>query len=504
LVFVAPDESIENVLRVTLDGRYRLVPVIDRGKLVGVISRSDLLEHLKLPRRSDSTGPEEFPVGRMRTKSVRKLMEERLPDRVTSILRRAGEVAAGRWESVYLVGGAVRDLLLRNHNLDIDLVIEGDGIPFARELAKEFPACRVRSHDKFGTAVLLFADGFKIDVATARHEYYARPGALPTVETSSIKRDLYRRDFTMNTLAVALNPRTFGQVIDFFGGARDIKEKIIRVLHNLAFVEDPTRILRAIRFSSRFGFSVGKHTLTLIKAALRMKVFDKVEGKRLLAELIHMLNEKNPAQSLALMSTYGIPQALHPALSFSSKTRELVEAVAAVLAWWKYLFLTDKVDSWIVYLFAMTDSLTDDQFFDVMKRFSLAQPQAQDLLNKRIELRQILALFARGLVERPSQIVSSLRRLPMECMLFMMAKTSREETRKAVSEYITTLRSIKPLLRGTDLIAMGYQPGPIFTSILSALRDARLDGRISTRQEARELVGKLFPLAGSGEVLLRQ
>jgi tRNA nucleotidyltransferase (CCA-adding enzyme) len=135
-------------------------------------------------------------------------------------------------------------------------------------LAAEFPGCRVRGHEKFGTAVLLFADGFKIDVATARHEYYAWPGALPTVETSSIKRDLYRRDFTMNTLAAGLNPGSYGRVIDFFGGARDIKDKIIRVLHNLAFVEDPTRILRAIRFSSRFSFT-GQAYLNLMERRCR-------------------------------------------------------------------------------------------------------------------------------------------------------------------------------------------------------------------------------------------
>ncbi len=499
VVSVTPDESIEKVLRVTLDGRHRLVPVVDEGRVVGVISRSDLLEHLKLPRQSDSTGPEEFPVGRMRTKSVRRLMEERFPDRVAGILRHAGEVAAKRRESAYLVGGAVRDLFLRNYNLDIDLVIEGEGIPFARELATEFPGCRVQGHDKFGTAVLLFADGFKIDVATARHEYYARPGALPTVETSSIKRDLYRRDFTMNTLAVALNPRTFGQVIDFFGGARDIKEKVIRVLHNLAFVEDPTRILRAIRFSGRFGFAIAKHTLGLMKAALRMQVFDRVEGKRLLNELIHILDEKNRIPSLALMCGYGIPQALHPALDFNSKTTEFVEAVAGVLAWWKYLFLKDKLESWVVYFFALTDSLSDEEFFEVMKRFSLVQSNAKALLDKRIELRQVLALFARGQVDRPSQIVACLRKLPMEGLLYMMAKTTREDTRKAISEYITALRTVTPLLSGADLIEMGYRPGPVFTSILAALRDAQLDGIISTEKEARELVARLFPWPVSDE-----
>ncbi|MBM3300811.1 MAG: CBS domain-containing protein, partial [Deltaproteobacteria bacterium] len=298
IVFVTPEDSIEHVMAVTIEGRHRLVPVIEDGHVVGAISRSDLLEHLKLPLASDSAGPEEFPVMRRRGKSVRRLMEERLPGRVVDLLKQAGEVAQHRGEEVYLVGGAVRDLLLRIHNLDIDLVVEGSGIAFARDFAAQFPGCRVRSHEKFGTAVVLFEDGFKIDTATARHEYYAVPGALPTVETSSIKRDLYRRDFTMNTLAVRLNPRSFGQVIDFFGGARDIKEKVIRVLHNLAFVEDPTRILRALRFSSRFGFAIGKHTLNLMRSAIKMRIFDKVEGKRLFNELVHILDERNPVPPL--------------------------------------------------------------------------------------------------------------------------------------------------------------------------------------------------------------
>jgi len=499
VVFVTPREPIEKALRMTVEGRNRLVPVIDEGKLVGVISRSDLLEHLKLPRRSDTTGPEEFPIGRVRSKSVRKLMEERLPQHVVKILRRAGDVAARRNEQVYLVGGAVRDLLLRNSNLDIDLVVEGEGIPFARGLAAEFPGCRVRGHEKFGTAVLLFADGFKIDVATARHEYYARPGALPTVETSSLKRDLYRRDFTMNTLAVSLNPRTFGQVSDFFGGARDIKEKAIRVLHNLAFIEDPTRILRAVRFSSRFGFVIGKHTLNLMKGAIKLKVFDIVEGKRLLNELIHMLNEKNPLAPLTMMANYGVLEALHPSLTLAPKTQELFDAVSGVLSWWRFLFLKDKVEPWLVYFLALTDTLSDEDFDAVMRRFSIIGWQAAILRRERVELRQVLALFARGQVERPSEIFSMLRKFSMEALLFMMAKTAREQTRMAVSDYINTLRHVKPRLKGADLIAMGYEPGPVFTSILRAIRDARLDGEIATEEDERRFVRKRFPLERGAE-----
>ena len=495
VVFVTPDESIERVLDITVEGRHRLVPVIDEGKVVGVISRSDLLEHLKLPLRSDSTGPDEFPTGRMRSKSIRRLMEERLPDRVMNILRNAGDVAETRGDTAYLVGGAVRDLLLRIHNLDLDIVVEGEGIPFARALADQFPGCRVRSHEKFGTAVLLFEDGFKIDIATARHEYYAVPGALPTVEMSSIKRDLYRRDFTMNTLAVKLNPRSFGQVIDFFSGARDIKERTIRVLHNLAFVEDPTRILRAIRFSSRFGFAIGKHTLTLLKGAIRIGIFDKVEGKRLLNEIIHILAERNPVAPLTLMAGFGVFKSFHPSLNFGPRVSELVESVGGVLSWWKYLFFNENIEAWTVYFLALTDPLKPDEFDDVVSRFSIVRAKRKDLHRQRSEVGRVLALFAKGRVNRPSEIAKTLQEMSMEALLFTMAKTVREGTRKACSEYITRLRYVRPSLTGMDLKQMGYSPGPVFGTILMALKNARLDGLVSSVDDERRMVEDLFPHA---------
>jgi tRNA nucleotidyltransferase (CCA-adding enzyme) len=499
IVFVTPDDSIDQVLRITVEGRHRLVPVIDKGKLAGVISRSDLLEHLRLPRRSDSAGPEEFPTQRVRHKSVRKLMDELLPREVLDILRRAGETAAERGEEVYLVGGAIRDLMLRNQNLDIDLVIEGQGIPFARALAQTYPGSRVRGHEKFGTAVVLFDNGFKVDVVTARHEYYVRPGALPIVEMSSIKRDLYRRDFTMNTLAIALSPKSMGRLIDFFGGARDIKDKVIRVLHNLAFVEDPTRILRAVRFSSRFGFAIAKHTLTLMKAAIKMKMFDKVEGKRLLNELIHILDEKAPVAPLTLMAGYQIPQALHPALDFSGKTMELVEAVSGVLAWWKYLFMKDSVDPWRVYFLGLTDRLSDHEYREVLQRMSYPGSQGQEPFRERTRMRHSLATLARDEDPSPSRVCDLLSGLSMEALLFMMAKTGRDRTRMAISDYINTLRYVRPLLTGNDLVAMGHKPGPVFGAMLGALRDARLDGRVVTREDEMELLTRRFPVDATTE-----
>lgn len=493
VVTVSLHDPMDSVIKIAVDVRRRLVPVVDNGALVGVISRSDLLEHMKIPRAKDYGSGDEFSSSRMRAKSVRRLLEEHFPDKVIRILRTAGEVAERREEDVYLVGGAVRDLLLRKYNLDIDLVVEGQGIAFSRELAAQFPGCRVRGHEKFGTAAMLFEDGFKMDVATARHEFYARPGALPTVETSSIKRDLYRRDFTMNTLAVNLNPGAFGRVIDFFGGARDIKEKVIRVLHNLAFVEDPTRILRAIRFSSRFEFAIAKHTLNLMKRAVKMKVFDRVEGKRLRNELIHMLEEKNPLPPVTLAADLGIFTALHPALVFSTRTKDLMENASRVLAWWTYLFSRDKLDGWMVYFLALTDTAGDEEFDRVMTRFSFPTPKTSALVRQRTEMRKALAFFARGEDIPRSEVAHLLQGFSMETLLLMMAKTTRDDTRKAISEYISVLRHVRPILTGSDLAAMGYKPGPMFAEILKALRDARLDNLVQSEQEERGMVARVFP-----------
>ncbi len=492
VVFVTPEDSIEKVLQVSVDGRHRLIPVIDEGRMVGVISRSDLLEHLKLPRLSDPGGPESFSQEREKRKNVKKLLQERLPKRVLNVLRTAGEVADRNSSSLYLVGGAVRDLLLRNYNLDIDLVIEGEGIPFAQELARDCADCRLRSHAKFGTAVIVFGDGFKVDIATARHEYYESPGALPTVEMSSIKRDLFRRDFTVNTLAVSLNSDSWGELIDFFGGVRDIKDKTIRVLHNLAFVEDPTRILRAIRFSSRFNFMIGKHTMSLIKGALKLKIFDRVEGKRILNELIHVMDEKAPLGAIKSMSELGVLTAIYNPMLTNSRIYALIESVSAVLSWWKYLFLDDKIQSWMVYYLALTDSMDEKSFEGALQRLSIAPGHAFSMINERAKLKSALGILDRGRLTKPSEIFKLLDESALESLLYIMAKTTREQTRRTVSEHIIHYRNVKPLMNGSHLKSLGLAPGPLFGTILGYLRDARLDGITRTIEDEQQLLSKHF------------
>src|SRR5512143_4050626 len=280
---VAPDTGIERVQEIIIGKNQRLVPVAQGNELVGVITRTGLLRFLYDMRGVDLPGEGEDvdAEGTMAPrKNVTNLMRDRLPARVLALLRAAGEGAERLEMKAFAVGGFVRDIMMRVENLDVDIVGEGDGIRFAEAFAEEQGA-RLRPHYKFGTAVMVFPDGFKLDVATARVEYYLKPAALPTVEYSSLKQDMYRRDFVINTLAVRLSPEGFGEVIDFFGAQRDIKEKIIRVLHSLSFVEDPTRILRAMRFERRFGFTVGRHTLNLIRNAVRLDLLSKIPKPRL-------------------------------------------------------------------------------------------------------------------------------------------------------------------------------------------------------------------------------
>ena len=175
----------------------------------------------------------------------------------------------------------------------MDVVVEGDGVAFAETFARRND-CRVRCHRKFGTAVLIYPDGFKLDIASARMEYYLEPGALPDVEHASVKMDLSRRDFTINTLAISLNRNVFGEILDYYGGQRDIDDKAIRVLHNLSFVEDPTRVFRAVRFEQRLGFQIGKQTEQLLLSAVRLGLLEKVSGKRIFNELLLIMNEHQP------------------------------------------------------------------------------------------------------------------------------------------------------------------------------------------------------------------
>lgn len=432
------------------------------------------------------------------------MLRGRLPSRVFQVLKQAGELAERTSVSAFVVGGFVRDLLLGRPNLDLDLVIEGDGIAYARALARTAKA-EVKVHDRFETAVIVFPDGFKLDVATARTEHYEYPTALPTVQRSSIKEDLYRRDFTINTLAIRLNPSHFGELIDFYGGQRDLNEKTIRVLHSLSFVEDPTRVFRAIRFEQRFGFRLGPETLALIKGAVEMDLFHRLSGSRLSDELILLLSEEEPRKIIVRLGELNLLRFVHPALKWSARLDALLKAVQKVLNWYKLASLNwldrkvsvvgassgstpGRLDAWLVYFMALMEVIPGKAVGETLRRLKLPARHAEKIRVSRDSSNNLLQRLARRPPLRPAEAYRVLVGPSDETLLFLMAKTRSESVKRQISDYLTTYRHVKPILTGTDLKAMGLKPGPIFKKILSQLLGARLNGEVQTKADERDLV----------------
>ena len=313
---VHPDADVVEIQDKIIGNKQRILPVVEDGQVVGVITRTDLLNTLVQQNRPAN---QEFSIlddksSNKRLRMVNNFLRERLSKHMMKTLVQLGETASQLDCSAYVVGGFVRDLFLYRKNEDIDVVIEGNGIAFAKTFAQAFGA-RTHTHQKFGTAVIIFPDGFKIDIASARMEYYQFPASLPVVEMSSIKMDMFRRDFTINTLAIQLNPGKFGRLIDFFSAQKDIKDKTLRVLHNLSFVEDPTRVFRALRFEQRFGFTIGKLTSSLIDNAVKMEFFKRLAGKRVYAELKLILKEENPAPTILRLMDYDLLKVIHPGIN---------------------------------------------------------------------------------------------------------------------------------------------------------------------------------------------
>ena len=482
------DMPMSQVERMMIEEQQRFIPVLDRsGAIVGAITRTDLLRSLHEERLGEVREPDELSLRSNR--NIRGLIEERVPAEVYEALRTVGEVADDAGFPVYLVGGIVRDLFLRVANLDVDIVVEGDGIFFAGMLVK-LTGGRMKTHQKFGTAVVVLPSGLKLDIATSRLEYYESPAALPTIELSSIKKDLYRRDFTINTLAVRLNRKRYGDLIDFFGGLRDIKEKTIRALHSLSFVEDPTRVLRAIRFEQRFDFHLSKHTHNLIKTAVNMKLFNRLTGERLYAELVLMFSEADPLKILRRMKDFDLLKFIHPGLKGPVETERLFAGIGETLTWFRLLYLDLKIEKWYLYFLGLLDRIKDTAVEETLERLSVPARLRERMRQARVRYRDVLYVFNKEPGLPPSRVYDLLAPLETEAVLLMMAKAKQETAKKYISLYLTHLRSVKVMLTGDDLKVLGILPGPRYREILKELLDAKLDGLVRNRGEEIEFARK--------------
>ena len=491
LSVVGSDADLPEIQQKIIENKQRIIPVIDNGVIKGVITRTDLLNVLVRQKQDLITGlsGREKDKINTRTRNVVKFINERIPQRLIDRLKAAGEVAGEIGYSAYVVGGFVRDLFLYRKNEDIDIVIEGDGILFAKKYAKKFNA-RIHPHAKFGTAVIIFPDNFKIDVASARMEYYKSPAALPTVEMSSIKLDMFRRDFTVNTLAIHLNHDKFGRLIDFFLGQKDIKEKTIRVLHNLSFVEDPTRAFRAIRFEQRFGFTIGKLTAGLIKNAVKMDFFKQLSGRRIFNELRLIFEEENPVPAVKRLYDYNLFKVIHPLVEIKEGTLALLNSVKKVMSWYDLLFLDELYMKWAVYFLALISDYDNKISNEICSRLELSPHYRAIICKERFDADKCLFVLKQSRSVKNSFFYKHLFGFKTELVLYMMAAAKQKRIKKAISRYITTLRYISTSVKGRHLMEMGLKQGPVYKEVLDAVLYAKLDGKLKTTEDEFKFVKK--------------
>ncbi len=496
---VYPDDSIEHLQRMMTQSGWGQVPVLEPGtdQIIGIVTRTDLLKTLTPKPRIPSR------------QNLADRLEQALPSVQLELLTTVAQVAYEKQIAVYIVGGFVRDLLLDRPSQDYDLVVEGDAIALAKAVSHQYGG-RITSHVRFGTAKWLLPDSLRdvllqraeksqnatrevigdlpeaLDFVSARTEFYTHPTALPTIARGSIKLDLHRRDFTINTLALRLDGNHYGELHDYWGGLSDLRQGVVRVLHSLSFVDDPTRILRAVRFEQRFMFDIETRTLELLREALPL--LGRISGDRIRHELNIIFQELRASAMLGSLSRLGILVAIHKNLAWDSWLEERCERLADGNVSSNWLdYLGDKPSVYrtrLVYILWLL-RLTLPQAKSASERLKLSAELRKTILSA-MELWQGLESL---LLSKPSQITSRLDEMNPVGLYAVYLANDRQEIRTYLDKYISEWRHVNPSVTGDDLLVLGIPPGPVYRHILNALRNSWLDGEItSTQEESRLLV----------------
>jgi len=488
---VAPDTGLAELERLLTRENIGRVPVLDDGRLVGIVTRKDVLR----AEHGDAYLDRGLPLatgeaGRRFLESVDVL----LPEEVRGAIREVGALALERGLRAHVVGGFVRDMLLGRRNLDVDVVVEGDGVAFAEEAARRLGG-RVKVHVRFGTAVLVLSRTLHMDITSARTEYYVRPGALPTVERSSLRQDLLRRDFSINAMAACIDPDCFGAIADPFGGLRDLSRGAIRALHSLSFVEDPTRVLRAARFETRYGFRMEPSTFQLAKHAVELNLLDDVSGARIRSELFALLEEEPALAPLTRLDELGalcglLPDGVSPADALSRihslerawsrlpsggsgrAPRKQVALLAALAGGGR----RGEVERWVRWL-----RLGRDHGGAALEVAARGDGVLRALRTKR--------------VMRDSALHALLHPLAPETVALLWALAD-DAARQRLDRYLTELSHVRAAVSGQDLKDLGLEPSPAFTAILTKALADRLDGRAVGREAELANLGRLVARAG--------
>ncbi|MDD5436898.1 MAG: hypothetical protein PHX20_05085, partial [Candidatus Omnitrophica bacterium] len=469
-----------------MDADVGVLPVIKGGRIMGIVNRTDILKNVYSGLFMRPHG-----IEKRVTLNLSKKMEALLPKEISLLLRRIGSLANSKGCTAFIVGGLVRDLLLGANNLDLDIVVEGDAIKLGEEMAKELDAGFV-THRRFGTCSVITKKKLKIDFATARKEVYERPAALPTVEFSSLKDDLIRRDFTINAMAVSLNKESFGQLIDFFGGERDLRRGVIKVMHDGSFIDDPTRIFRAVRFEQRIGFSIDAHTEDLIKFAIKKEMFKRVEPQRIRDEVILILKEEDPYRAVKRMHELDELRFLHPKIRLDKNATELYRSIGTISAWHEgSSFKKRAAEEWLIYLMALFDRLSYNDCSSICNKFVFRRSETIRLLSCKEEADKLIRALGAKAPLPPSRIFKLLEPLSFEVILFTMAKARSGRVRARIEDFFCKYNGTRIAVKGEDINRMGLKPGPHYKAILNKVLLARIDGKVRTRKEELAYAARL-------------
>ncbi len=465
VIAIDPNTSLEEIQSIMIKHDIGRLPVIEAGKLIGILSRTNVIEIL----HNDKLKIELESAAIQSKNNLTDAMKKQLSPMIFELLQQIGQGAQDQHVQAYLIGGIVRDLILERENVDIDIVIVGESIPFAHYLATTYGG-EVKTHDTFGTATWITSSDNRIDLVTSRFEYYEFPAALPIVEHANLKADLSRRDFTINAMAISLNLATFGDIIDFHNGREHITEKCIRILHNLSFVEDPTRVFRAVRFEIRFGFAMDEHTLEL--AAISMDNVKALSKTRIMNELHKLFSEGPPL--LVLQRLFEIK--LWQVLIEEPSSEEVVMTHGKKLVY----ALEERSGDWFLYM--LLPYYNQQNWQNQITSYTLNRKQIK-LVD---EISQVNNIWDSMNKETSGSLHQQLSKISHMAIIFFISHPNRDEEYELVMQYLKDRKQMPQWITGKDLKDFGLKSGPIFSHLLHELEKAYLDKQIGSKEEAVE------------------
>lgn len=500
LFAVGPNTPIAQIQRLIFEQKVGNILVKDKENIVGIITRTNVLKAVHAGLFTEFA--QDTKAGTVSLTNISKKLKNSLPRAMIRLIKLVDRVSSQNSCHAFLVGGFVRDCLLGVNNFDLDIVVEGTAVKVAKGLVKSAGGTYVL-HKRFGTATVMLPwavqykkthiEELKIDFATARKERYTSPAALPTVEFSTVREDLFRRDFTINAMAIAIADKNFGQVIDFFGGQKDIANKKIRVLHDASFLDDPTRIFRAVRFEQRLDFRIEPHTEQLIKEAIERQMIDKTQKQRLRDELVLILKEDDPKKILRRMESLGELKFIHPRIRFTKKTERLFDSAKEAVSWFKLAHLKKRVlDVWLIYLILLLDDLKGNELDRVCGEFVFRKGEQLRLYSYKKESGRIHSFLDRHGRIRPSEMFKRLEPLSYEVILAIMAKSQSPDVKRNICDYLTRYNGARLNIKGSDLESLGLKAGPRFREILDAALLAKLDRGFKTKGQELSFVKRMI------------